>query len=76
MKICPERYEKSKEITYIVKARKLQYFGQVIRHPKHWLLKITLQRKVEEGRGPGRRRHSWIRYLRQQQKHLMQTEGH
>lgn len=60
------RMKKCQEIINTVKERKLQYFGHVVRHPeKYKLLKIVLEGKIEGKRGPGRRRISWLKNLRQ-----------
>lgn len=52
------RMYKQQEITYIVKKRKLKYFGNIMRHCKYRLQQLILQEKVDKRRGLGRRRNS------------------
>lgn len=52
------RMYKQQEITYIVKKRKLEYFGNIMRHCKYRLQQLILQEKVDKRRGLGRRRNS------------------
>lgn len=61
-----KRMGKDKEVINTVKTRKLSYFGHVMRHPEIYnILHLVLQGKVEGKRGPGRRRISWLKNLRQ-----------
>ena len=60
------RMGKELEIVTSVKTRKLAYFGHVMRNPeKYNLLHLVLQGKICGKRGPGRRRISWLKNLRQ-----------
>lgn len=58
------RIGKKKEIVQTLKERKLQYLGHIMRHDKYRLLQLILQGKIEAKRGRGRRRHSWMKNLR------------
>lgn len=60
-----EMLQKGTEIIHIIKKRKLEYFGHIMRNQKRYgLLQLILQGKVFGRRGPGRRRISWLRNLR------------
>lgn len=59
-----KRIKKEKEIIITVKKRKLQYLGHVMRGEKYHLLQLILQGKIQGKRSVGRRRHSWMRNLR------------
>ena len=48
-----------------IKKRKLGYFGHVIRGEKYELLRLIIQGKIEGKRGPGRRKNSWMKNIRQ-----------
>jgi hypothetical protein len=58
------RMHKSTEIVCSVKKRKLEYFGHIMRHDKYRILQLVMQGKIEGKRGPGRRRTSWMKNLR------------
>uniref|UniRef100_A0A8D8YBA7 Craniofacial development protein 2 n=3 Tax=Cacopsylla melanoneura TaxID=428564 RepID=A0A8D8YBA7_9HEMI len=59
------RMKKSKELMNIVKTRKLQYLGHIMRnHQRYELLQRILQGKIDGKRPPGRRRISWLANLR------------
>lgn len=59
------RMKKAKEIIIEVKTRKLAYFGHIMRHPERYhLLHVIVQGKISGKRGPGRRRTSWLKNLR------------
>lgn len=60
-----QRMQKEKEIMKTVKQRKLSYFGHIMRNNKYNLLQLIMQGKFDGKRGPGRRRISWLRNLRQ-----------
>jgi Reverse transcriptase (RNA-dependent DNA polymerase) len=60
-----KRVKKSKEVLNTIKKKKLEYFGHVIRNEKYRLLQVVIQGKIEGKRGPGRRRISWLKNLRQ-----------
>lgn len=50
---------------YIIKKRKLEYLGHVMRNKDRYsLLQTIIQGKILGRRGPGRRRISWLRNLR------------
>ena len=59
-----ERLSRSTEIVCTVKSRKLQYFGHVMRGEKYRLLQNIMQGKIAGKRGPGRRKTSWLKNLR------------
>lgn len=48
-----------------IKKRKLGYFGHVIRGEKYEMLRLIIQGKIEGKRGPGRRKNSWMKNIRQ-----------
>uniref|UniRef100_A0A8D8YJ76 Very long-chain specific acyl-CoA dehydrogenase, mitochondrial n=1 Tax=Cacopsylla melanoneura TaxID=428564 RepID=A0A8D8YJ76_9HEMI len=53
--------KKSRELVNIVKCRKLQYLGHIMRNPvRYELLQLILQGKIDSKRQPGRRRISWL----------------
>uniref|UniRef100_A0A8D9FE12 Uncharacterized protein n=1 Tax=Cacopsylla melanoneura TaxID=428564 RepID=A0A8D9FE12_9HEMI len=57
--------KKSRELVNIVKCRKLQYLGHIMRNPvRYELLQLILQGKIDSKRQPGRRRISWLANLR------------
>lgn len=58
------RIGKQQEVTFMIKKRKLEYFGHLMRHNKYRLQQLILQGKVDGRRGPGRRRNSWMQNLR------------
>lgn len=60
-----QRVRKQKEVLNSIKERKLSYFGHVMRNQKYGLLQLIMQGKFNGKRGPGRRRVSWLRNLRQ-----------
>lgn len=60
------RVGKDREIMTTVKVRKLEYLGHVMRHKERYrILQLILEGKVLGKRGPGRRRISWLKNLRQ-----------
>ena len=59
------RMQKEKELVLTIKERKLQYLGHVMRGDKYRLLQLIIQGKVIGKRSIGRRRHSWLRNLRE-----------
>lgn len=60
-----QRMNKEKEVMKTVKERKLSYFGHIMRNDKYNILQLVMQGKINSKRGPGRRRTSWLRNLRQ-----------
>lgn len=58
------RMGKDLEIRIIIKARKLQYFGHVMRGEKYELLQLILQGKICGKRGKGRPRMNWMQNLK------------
>ena len=48
-----------------IKTRKLEYLNHVMRNDKYELLRLIIQGKITSNRGPGRRRTSWLKNLRQ-----------
>ena len=59
-----DRMGKRVELLYDVKRRQLEYFGHVMRNEKYRLLQLIIQGKIEGRRGPGRRKTSWLKNLR------------
>lgn len=59
-----ERLKKEREVLATVKKRKLEYFGHVMRGEKYEIIKLILQGQIEGRRNAGRRRHSWLKNLR------------
>ena len=59
------RMKKETEILNTIKERKMSYFGPILRGDKYKLMRLVVQGKVEEKTGPGRRRTSWLKNLRQ-----------
>lgn len=55
----------STEVLKTIKKRKLSYFGHIMRGEKYALLQLIMQGKIKGKRGPGRRRISWLKNLRQ-----------
>jgi Reverse transcriptase (RNA-dependent DNA polymerase) len=60
-----DRIQKECEIIRTIKVRKASYFGHVMRNEKYTILQLILQGTIESKRGPGRRRISWLKHLRQ-----------
>ncbi|KAI5707563.1 hypothetical protein M8J77_011831 [Diaphorina citri] len=59
------RMKKERELMNIIKVRKLQYLGHIMRNDnKYTLLQLIIQGKIEGKRGRGRRRISWLHNLR------------
>lgn len=54
-----------RELMKTIKVRKLTYLGHIMRNEKYALLQLIIQGKVNSRRGPGRRRISWLKNLRQ-----------
>lgn len=54
-----------RSILETVKKRKIGYFGHVLRARKYELLKLIIQGKIKNHRGPGRRKFSWMKNIRQ-----------
>ena len=59
------RMDKTKEVTFTVKMRKMEYLEHIMRNNKYRLLQLILQAKVDGRRRPGRRRNSWAQNLPQ-----------
>lgn len=60
-----QRMNKEKELMLLIKKRKTQYFGHIMRNQKYELLQLIIEGKINNKRGPGRRRNSWLKNLRQ-----------
>ena len=58
------RMHKDRELLRIVKRRKLEYFGHIIRGQKYSLLRNIIEGRIEGKRGIGRKSLSWLRNLR------------
>ena len=59
------RIKKNTELINTIKIRKLSYFGHIMCNPKYQFLQLVIQGKIAGHRGPGRRRTSWLKNLRQ-----------
>ena len=59
-----KRMDKTKEVTFTVKRRKMKYLGHIMKNNKYRLLQLIFQGKVDGRRGLGRRRNSWPQNLR------------
>jgi hypothetical protein len=58
--------KKDTELVNIIKIRKLQYLGHIMRNEsKYTILQAILQGKIYGKRGPGKRRKSWLHNLRE-----------
>jgi hypothetical protein len=60
-----ETVHKERELINIIKMRKVQYFGHIMRGPKYRLLRLIIQGKIEGKRWVGRKQLSWLRNIRQ-----------
>ena len=58
------KLHKERELLQIIKKRKLEYFGNVIRGPKYKTLQVIMQGKIEGKRRIGRKNLSWLRNFR------------
>ena len=59
------RIKKNTELIITIKIRKLSYFGHIMRNPKYQFAQLVIQGKIAGRRGPGIRRTSWLKNLRQ-----------
>ncbi|CAG9837549.1 unnamed protein product, partial [Diabrotica balteata] len=60
-----QRMRKEKEVLNLVKQRKLEYLGHVMRNEeKYQIFQLVMQSKVFGRIGPGLRRISWLKNLR------------
>lgn len=59
------RTRKDRDLIVNIKKRKTAYLGHVIRNNTMKLLKIIIEGKVEGRRGLGRRKHSWLKNIRE-----------
>ncbi|XP_073953527.1 uncharacterized protein [Choristoneura fumiferana] len=59
-----QRMGKHLELVKTIKQRKLCYFGHVMRNAKYRVLRLIIQGKIAGMRSVGRRRHSWLKNLR------------
>lgn len=59
------RMKKEREIILTIKERKLLYLGHIMRGDKYQLLQLIVQGKISGKRSVGRRRHSWLKNLRE-----------
>lgn len=53
------------ELTKMIKKRKLEYLGHIMRGNRYSILQLILNGKIEGKRGIGRKKYSWLRNLRQ-----------
>lgn len=66
---------KTLEIMKTVKASKKGCFGHIMRSEKYPLLQLIMQDNLDGKRGPGRRRTSWLKNLRQWQERHQKTSS-
>uniref|UniRef100_A0A2S2PW26 Uncharacterized protein n=1 Tax=Sipha flava TaxID=143950 RepID=A0A2S2PW26_9HEMI len=59
------RKGKEPEVMKIIKPRKLQYFGHLLRSEKYQVLQLIIQGKICRKRSRGRPRTSWLQNLRE-----------
>lgn len=59
------RVKKKREILLLIKERKLQYLGHIMRNRKYQLLQLMLQGRIEGRRSVGRQRSTWLSNLRE-----------
>jgi hypothetical protein len=59
------RIGKESEVMKIIKSRKLQYFGCLLRGEKYQVLQLIIQGKICGKRSKGRPRTSWLQNLRE-----------
>ena len=60
------RMNKQLKVILTIKRRKLEYFGHIMKHHKKYeLLHLIMEGKMNSRRGPGRRRTSCLKNLRQ-----------
>lgn len=55
---------KERELTNIIKSRKVEYFGHIMRGHKYHMLRLIMQGKIEGKRWIGRKQLSWLRNIR------------
>ncbi|XP_039756529.1 uncharacterized protein LOC120631148 [Pararge aegeria] len=60
-----QRVARSRELLLIIKKRKVEYLGHVLRHERYQLLRLIMMGKVEGKRRVGRRKKSWLRNIRE-----------
>uniref|UniRef100_A0A2A4J795 Reverse transcriptase domain-containing protein n=1 Tax=Heliothis virescens TaxID=7102 RepID=A0A2A4J795_HELVI len=59
------RVHMPRKLMPIIKKRKIEYLGHVLRHDRYGLLQLIMMGKVEGKRPAGRRRKSWLRNIRE-----------
>ena len=55
---------KDRELLTTIKARKVSYFGHIMRGTKYYIPRLIIQGKVEGRRWVGRKKLSWLRNIR------------
>lgn len=60
-----QRVHTSRKMMLLIKKRKIEYLGHVLRHDRYRLLQLIMMGKVEGRRRAGRRRKSWLRNIRE-----------
>jgi hypothetical protein len=58
------KLNKDRELLKMIKIRKTQYFGHIIRGPKYEILQLIVQGRIEGTRGVGRKLTSWLDNIR------------
>lgn len=58
------RMDRDRELLTIVKRRKVAYLGHIFRNTKYLFLKLIMEGKIEGKRGIGRKKHSWLKNIR------------
>lgn len=58
------RAQCERELVHTVKKRKTAYLGHIMRGSRYEILKLIMEGKIEGKRGIGRKKHSWLRNIR------------
>ncbi|XP_050513955.1 uncharacterized protein LOC126889589 [Diabrotica virgifera virgifera] len=53
------------DLMKMIKKRKLEYLGHIMRGSRYRMLQLILNGKIDGKRGIGRKKYSWLRNLRQ-----------
>lgn len=59
------RVKRERELVNVIKARKLEYLGHIMRGERYGILRLIMEGKIAGKRSIGRRRMSWLRNLRE-----------
>lgn len=58
------RAQCDRELLHIIKQRKTAYLGHIVRGSRYDILKLIMEGKIEGKRGLGRKKHSWLKNIR------------